>query len=366
MMTEEKKVSFFEKSILWIKESVEKEVTPSVALAIGVKDQLLVKQTFGFTSVTAERSAVNPLTLYDMASVSKMMSTSMSAFRMLASGQINLQVPISHYLGQSVPKDKQDITIQHLMTHTSGLPPYVMLCDKIDDAKAALPYVLSIPLQCKPGTKTIYSCMGFILLGMVLEAAAHQSLDIIAREQVFAPLSMTHTGYCPLQSNQTDKSNIAFTEQREGKWLIGEVHDENASFLGGVSGNAGVFSNLDDCIRFASMLAQLGVIDGKTYLPQELLISALHTVPAEKGLHYALGFKVNTADRFDGGLFPNTGFGHFGFTGTEIVADAASGLYVVLLQNRVHPTRDNTQALQMRQTLNTLAAIDFAEYQKSQ
>ncbi|MCI8589685.1 MAG: beta-lactamase family protein [Clostridiales bacterium] len=356
----------FEKSISWIKESVEKGITPSAAIAIGVKDRLLVKQTFGFTSITDERTPVNNLTLYDMASVSKMMSTSMITLRMLAAGELDLKDPISRFLGEKVPPDKQGITIQHLLTHTSGLPPYVMLCEQMDDAWEALPFLLSIPLQCAPGTKTIYSCMGFILLGKVLEAATHQSLDVLAKEQVFAPLSMSYTGYCPLQSSKTDKTNIAFTEQRAGKWLRGNVHDENADFLGGVSGNAGVFSNLDDCIRFASMLAGFGEIEGKTYLPHDLFISALQTVPCEKGLYYGLGFKVNTMDHFEGGLFPNTGFGHFGFTGTEIIVDAANGLYIVLLQNRVHPTRENTAALQMRETFNILAADEFAAFQRNQ
>ena len=351
----------FEKSVLWIKESVEKGITPSAALAIGVKDRLFVKQTFGFTSVTDERIPINHLTLYDKASVSKMMLTSMIALRLLADGEIYLHDSIAHFLGENVPQDKKTITIRHLLTHTSGLPPYVMLCEQIDDARETLSYILSIPLQCKPGTKTIYSCMGFILLGKVLEAVSHRSLDALAKEQVFEPLSMRHTGYCPLQSAQTNKTNIAYTEQRDGKWLKGDVHDENASFLGGVSGNAGVFSNLDDCIRFASMLAQFGVIEGKRYLPH-LFISALQTASCDNGPHYGLGFKVNKADHFEGGLFPKTGFGHFGFTGTEIVVDALNSLYIVLLQNRVHPTRDNTKALQMRQVLNQLVASEFEEY----
>ena len=227
-----------------------------------------------------------------------------------------------------------------------------------------MPYLLSVPLEHAPGTQVVYSCMGFILLGKMLERISGKTLDVLAREEVFGPLGMAHTGYHPLDAGTDYSANTAYTERNPltGEWLIGQVHDENARFLGGVSGNAGVFSDLRDSIRFARMLAGRGVLGGKTYLPRCIFDASIRNYTPGLEENRGLGFQLaNGWYSCSGQFFPQAGFGHNGFTGPHIFVDPGSGLWTVLLLNRVHPTRENAEHLRVRRILHTLIAIGLEE-----
>ncbi|WP_300846516.1 serine hydrolase [uncultured Acetatifactor sp.] len=355
----------FEKAVRLIKDTVESRRLPSAALGIGIGDTVCVKETFGATSVTPEGIPVREDTLYDMASVSKILSTSMIALRFIAEGILDLADMLPRYFGQdAVPEDKKEISLFHLLTHTSGYPAHIPLYEKIPTPDLTVPYLLSVPLEHAPGTRVVYSCMGFILLGKMLERISGKTLDVLAREEVFSPLGMTRTGYHPLDAGTDYSANTAYTERNPltGEWLIGQVHDENARFLNGVSGNAGVFSNLNDSIRFARMLAGHGVLDGKTYLPRRIFDVSIqnHTPGLEE--NRGLGFQLAGGwHSCSGQFFPQTGFGHNGFTGPHIFVDPGSGLWTVLLLNRVHPTRENAEHLRVRRILHTLIAIGLEE-----
>jgi len=187
--------------------------------------------------------------------------------------------------------------------------------------------------------------MGYILLGKILEAVYGQTLDVLAETRVFGPLGMRRTGYRPAGGN------IAPTEadERTGEALRGIVHDENARFLGGVSGNAGVFSDIGDAARFASMLAQGG--EGFLSAATLRLATMNHTPghPERRGLGFCLG---GTPDSFMGDLFPAASFGHTGFTGASLAVDPTTGLFAVLLSNRVHPTRRNERIFRFRRAFH--------------
>ena len=355
----------FEKAARFIKDTVDNGRLPSAALGIGIGDRVCVKETFGATSITPEGAPVREDTLYDMASVSKVLSTSMIALRFIAEGILDLADMLPRYFGEdAVPEDKKEISLFHLLTHTSGYPAHIPLYEKIASPELTVPYLLSVPLEHAPGTQTVYSCMGFILLGKMLERISGKTLDVLAREEVFWPLGMAHTGYHPLDAETDYSANTAYTERNPltGEWLIGQVHDENARFLGGVSGNAGVFSDLSDSIRFARMLAGRGILDGKTYLPRCIFDASIQNYTSGLEENRGLGFQLaNGWYSCSGQFFPQTGFGHNGFTGPHIFVDPESGLWTVLLLNRVHPTRENAEHLRVRRILHTLIAIGLEE-----
>ncbi|MGI6335782.1 MAG: serine hydrolase domain-containing protein [Eubacteriales bacterium] len=359
-----------------IEESVDARRLPSVSAAIGNRDGELYRKAYGYARCFPDAAPVleyppeeftgkvpvTERTLYDMASLTKVMSTTMVAFRLMERGMLTLDDTLGRYL--DAPEDKRDITVRQLMTHTSGMVASKHI-DEIDpDPARACESVLSLPLRDKPGRSVEYSCMGYILLGKALEKAGGKRLDELARELVYKPLKMTRTGYNPLERGETD---IACTEYRPeyGKYLCGVVHDENARFQNGVSANAGLFSCLDDCVTFARMLLRGGETeDGTRFLSPALLREATRCHTAGMGEARGIGFHINRFPDADvnryagpaGELFSPGSFGHTGYTGTNLFVDPVSGLYAVILTNRVHLTRSCDAHLRLRRTVGNAAA----------
>ena len=336
----------FEQTHRLICQGFEQGAYPSAALAIGIGQTLHLKSTCG---------NCNEKTLFDMASVSKILSTTMIAFRFLEDGMLRLYDTVGDFFPDA-PRDKREITLLHLLTHTSGIPAHFLLSDHTSDPSDAADVILNHPLDRMPGEAPVYSCMGYILLGKILEKIGGTPLDELAQRYVFDPLGMKHTGYRP-------EGDIAPTEldPATGRLLQGTVHDENARFLGGISANAGVFSDLDDMILFAKMLACGGRTEvGTPYLSPAMLRAALiNRTPHSAGEFRGLGFNLTGSPRnFLGDLMSPRAFGHTGFTGTSIAVDPESGLWVVLLTNRVCPTRANTQLVRMRSLIHNTAAAE--------
>lgn len=278
---------------------------------------------------------VNPDTLYDMASVTKLISTTMVALRLMEEGEFSLYDSLWRFIDAGSFRNAE---IRHLMTHTSGVTPHIPLyrvCSSPDETLAAI--AGSVPV-CGLGEDVNYSCMGYILLQKVLERIAGRGLDELAREYVFEPLGMKTACYRP------ESDNVASTEYspHENRYVRGHVHDENAHFLGGVSGNAGVFCSLGDVISFASMLSCRGVSKGKVYLGSHTFETAVrnHTqgLSEARGLGFALHGGMLSAS---GELMSPDSYGHNGYTGTSVYVDGRTGIYAVLLTNSVHYGRDN-------------------------
>ncbi len=319
---------------------------PSAALAIGIRENIFLKKTYG---------ACTGNTLFDIASLSKIVSATMIAFRFLEDGRLRLYDTVGDFFPDA-PADKREITLLHLLTHTSGIADHFFLSDYTSDPAEAARVILKHPLVQAPGTGPIYSCMGYILLGKILEQIGNAPLDQLAQHYVFDPLGMTHTSYHPA-------GDIAPTEldPASGKLLQGVVHDENARFLQGISANAGVFSDLDDMIIFTKMLACGGrQSDGTAYLSPAMLQAALiNRTPRSTGEFRGLGFNLAGSPRnFLGDLMGPRTFGHTGFTGTSIAVDPDTGLWVLLLTNRVCPTRKNAQLVRMRSLIHNAAAAE--------
>ena len=336
----------FEQVHQLIRQGLEQGAYPSAAVAVGIGPTLYLKKVYG---------ACDENTIFDMASVSKILSATMVAFRFLEEGQLRLYDTVGDFF-PGAPADKKDITILMLLTHTSGIAAHFYLSDFTSDPAEAARVILEQPLDHAPGTAPMYSCMGYILLGRILEQIGGEALDALAQKYVFDPLGMTHTGYRP-------QGDIAPTEMdpATGKLLQGVVHDENARFLGGISANAGVFSDLNDMITFTRMLGCGGQLeDGTCYLSPAMMRAALiNRTPDSRGEYRGLGFNLAGSPRnFLGDLVGPRTFGHTGFAGTSIAVDPDTGLWVVLLTNRVCPTRANTKLVRMRSLIHNAAAAE--------
>ncbi len=355
----------FQKAVDLVQESVRSGNLAGACLAIGDKEHLYRKETFGYTSfpvLTGDYTTVDSHTAYDMASVTKIMATTMVTLHFLAEGRMDLADMLPDYFGSMVPQDKQEITLFQLLTHTSGYPAEIRLENFLKPGEDVADFLLHQPLSYKPGRQVIYSCMGFILLGKALEIAGGEPLDVLANKLVFDPLGMTHTGYHRLDRT-VETANTAYTERDPltGDWLVGQVHDENARFLNGVSGNAGVFSDLEDCIRFARMLSGHGTIDGVELLSKRIFNRAISCYTQGFEENRGLGFHLaNGHFSYSGLFFDQNAFGHTGFTGPHILVAPDTGLYVVLLNNRVHPSRErDTGHLRLRRLLHTQVAGEY-------
>lgn len=318
---------------------------PSGALSVGMNGEILVTRTWG---------PATSRTLYDIASLSKIVSTTMVAFRFLEEGRLRLYDTLERFF--PAPADKKDITILHLMTHTSGIPAHYYLSEEAQSPADAARAILAHPLEQAPGTSPIYSCMGYILLGKILEQLGGAPLDELAREHVFGPLGMAHTTYRP-------EGDVAPTERdpATGELLCGVVHDENARFLNGISGNAGVFSDLEDMTRFVQMLVRGGRLpDGSYYLaPATLRAALVNRTPGPEHEFRGLGFNLaGSPFNFLADLMSPAAYGHTGFTGTSIAVDPETGLHVVLLTNRVCPTRENNKLIRLRNLVHNAAAAE--------
>ncbi|MCR4885117.1 MAG: beta-lactamase family protein [Clostridiales bacterium] len=358
-------IDSFSNTIHAAKETVDAGLVPSLCLSAGLRNHILVKECFGRTNIFEDGSPVNEKTIYDMASLTKLLGPTMIALRLMARGKLEITDTLPMFFGAAVPKDKQNISIYHLMTHTAGFLPSVRMDKLFTDSERVLPYLLGCPLQYEPGKCVAYSCLGYIVLGKILETLTGKTLDILADEEVFHPLGMLNTCYHPL-NKKWPTENTAYTEHSsfENEWLVGKVHDENAYLLNGVSGNAGIFSTLEDCIRFARMLANCGKMDELEYLPKNVIMKAMEDQTAWAGNHKGIGFDLSGGwNSICGPFFADMAAGHTGFTGTTLYINPKNGAWVIILSNRVHPTRENTNMPRIRRIICNCFASDLAHWQ---
>ena len=303
-------------------------------------------------------------TLYDLASLTKVIGLTTGLMLAVSEGRIDLDAPVQRYVPAFTGEGKDAVTIRHLLTHSSGLPAHRRLWELTTDRAGAIALVNSTPLDTVPGVRTVYSDLGAMVLTEALESACGMPIDSLLASRIFGPLGMTSTRYLPPPSLVP---RIAPTERDpwRGRMLRGEVHDENAAWLGGVSGHAGLFSDAEDLLRFGEWL--LGRRDGGTAggVPispavAEKFTTRQHLPP---GSSRALGWDTPSENSSAGTRFSPQSFGHTGFTGTSIWMDPTRGVVLVLLTNRVNPTRDNNRHIALRKAVAdaTIGIIDAYE-----
>ena len=280
-------------------------------------------------------------TLWDMASLTKVIGLTSAMMLLVESRQVDLDAPVRRYVPEFQGRMKDDVTIRHLLTHSSGLPAWRPLYKESESPAGALALAIATPLDTAPGIRMVYSDLGVIILGDVVQRVSGQRLDVFLRERVFEPLGMRETIYRP---DSALHRRIAPTEVDpwRQRHLRGEVHDENAYALGGVSGHAGLFSSGRDLVRLARMYLQDGTLDGRRFVSAQT-VARFTSVQDSVLSHRALGWETPNGTNSAGRLMSKRAFGHTGFTGTSFWVDRERGVFVILLTNRVNPTREHRQ-----------------------
>jgi len=308
---------------------------PGASVVIGRKGYAVFQKGFGklgwTTSsprVTADRS------IYDLASLTKVVGTTTAAMLLYDAGRLDLEAPVSTYLPAFSGGWKDSVTVRHLLTHRSGLPAgrdLWRIARTPDEARAA---VLATNLECRPGQCYIYSDLGADILGFVIEAIAGETLDVFLHDKVFEPLGMNDTFYRPADSLTY---RIAPTEiaPPRGYPLQGQVHDENAYTLGGVAGHAGLFSTAADLSIFAQMMLNGGEYNGVRVLSDTVVSLFTRRTAGTR----ALGWDTAEGTGGAGKFLDSHAYGHTGYTGTSIWIDPERQMFVLLLTNRVHAAR---------------------------
>lgn len=314
----------------------ERHAFPGGVLAVGDAEGLIHLHPFGRLSYEPDARPVTAGTLYDLASLTKVVATTTMAMILVDEGKLDLDRPVRDFLPGFQGPGKEAVTVRHLLTHSSGLPALATFFKEIQGQAAYVERVQVMDLEYPPGSRSVYSDPGIILLGAILEQVSGQSLETFVRDRVLDPLGMRDTRYRPPPELWP---RIAPTELDpwRGRLIQGEVHDENTFAMGGVAPHAGLFGTAGDLARFAQMLLNGGrpIVSRKTVE----LFTRKAGIP---GSDRALGWDTKSAEGSSAGtLLSERSFGHTGFTGTSLWIDPERQLYVILLTNRVHPTRED-------------------------
>jgi CubicO group peptidase (beta-lactamase class C family) len=311
-------------------------------------------KAFGSRALVPAREPMTEDTIFDAASLTKVIATTPAVLLLIERGQVKLDAPVQTYMPEFTGDGKALVTVRELMTHTSGLPPDIETKTDWHGQAEAIKKACAEKLQTKPGTVFKYSDINFFLLGEIVQRVSRTPLEVFARREIFTPLKMTDTGFLP----PTEKLfRIAPTEVVTGKPWRGIVHDPTARHMGGVAGHAGLFTTAPDLARYARMLLNQGKLDGvRFFKPETVQLMTSVQTPPEISAKRGLGWDI--ASPFSGPrgeIFPIGSYGHTGWTGGSLWIDPQSKTFVIFLSNRNHPTEAGS-VIALRHQLGTLAA----------
>jgi CubicO group peptidase (beta-lactamase class C family) len=333
---------------------------PGGAVGIGRRGVGVIVEGFGYYTYDSEEP-VSTTSLFDLASLTKVVATTPAVMMLYDRGQLDLDAPVASYLPEFAQSGKESVTIRQLLTHTGGLVAFhPFYRDGITNRQGVIDFIMADSLRYEPGTAYRYSDLGMITLGLVVEQVSGQRLGAFLRENLWEPLGMLHTGFRPAGGDGTDVTVVPTEVDSVFRMRLmqGEVHDEAAWTLGGMAGHAGLFSTARDLSRYAYMILNGGTANGLRFMREETVTLFTTRVENELGHTRALGWDTKEQDGYSsaGSLFGARSFGHTGFTGTSMWIDPDSGLFVILLTNRVHPTRDNAKIRDVRPALADIVA----------
>jgi CubicO group peptidase (beta-lactamase class C family) len=326
---------------------LEQGAAPGAALAVGRFGRLVLLKGYGATDYAPGAPAAEPTTLYDLASLTKVIATTTAAMILEEEGKLDLSRTVQSYLPEFSAPDKATITVRMLLTHRGGLEAFAPLWKEFRGRADYLTQINARPLANPPGTKVVYSDWDFVLMGLIVERITGTTLDAFTAARVFAPLGMSSTRFTPDTTDAALMRRIALTalDTLRGQ-LHGTVHDPNAWALGGVAGHAGLFGTARDLAVFAQMLLNGGTYGGVRIVKPTTIArwTSVQDVASSRALGWDTPSAVSSAGRF----FSPRSFGHTGYTGTSIWVDPERGLFVVLLTNRVNSRGEATRHTQLR------------------
>ncbi len=338
-----------------LRDAIAERAFPGAALAVGYQAKLLASQGFGLFTYDQTAPPIAPETVFDIASLTKAVATTTLAMILLERGSLRLDAPVIEALpefetlGPSNQKaQRKAVTIRMLLTHSSGLPAYEKLFERAHDRRELLHAAITTPLAAAPGTRAEYSDIGFILLGEILERIAGEPLDQFAQREIFDRLGLKHTWFALPEKmrQQIPPTENDLTFRR--RIIQGEVNDENAWVMGGVSGHAGMFASATDLALFAECL-----LNGGAPLVKPATVALFTRREGSlRGASRALGWDTPSQPSSSGAHFSSSSFGHLGFTGTSLWVDPERRLSVTLLTNRTWPDRSAQRIRAVRPRLH--------------
>lgn len=342
-----------------LNQAIVENAFPGCAAAIGTSDSVLWSAGFGHLSLR-KSDEVTPATIYDLASLTKIVGTTSVAIRLLDQQKFSLDDTLAKWIPEFVEQganseedSRQIITLRHLLTHTSGLPAWKPIYQTAKSYEDTIRLICGTELEQRPGKRYRYSDLGMMLMGEVLGRAAGARLDVLEKRLIFDPLQMSDT----LRNPPAGKRPLIAPTERIGdgeSYYQGIVHDENARGGEGVTGHAGLFSNTIDLCRFCR--EWLRAVRGDESIFSKKMareFASRQKIPGDA--RRGLGWQIFTAGNSGGSQLSESAFGHTGFTGTSLWIDPEKNLYLILLGNRVHPTRKNSRHIAVRREFSDAA-----------
>jgi serine-type D-Ala-D-Ala carboxypeptidase len=327
-------------------DAVEKKSFPGAATAVTKNGKLVALKTFGRFTYDAASSPIGAESIFDLASLTKVVATTTMAMVLYERGLLDLEMPAVGILPEFRGEDprRREITLRQLLAHSSGLPAYERLFLRTDSRDELLHQAFLVPLKHDPGTHAEYSDIGFILLGVSLERIAGESLDRFCRREIFGPLGMSRTSYNPPASSKSKIPPTADDKIFRKRIIQGEVQDENASVIGGVAPHAGLFATASDIARFAEAMLN----GGGPILRRETLSLFTRREVSPPGTSRALGWDTPSSPSQSGKYFSPSSFGHLGYTGSSLWIDPERQISITLLTNRTWPDCANQAIKEVR------------------
>ena len=317
---------------------------PGAAVAVGRGSVVAKQETYGYYTYDRTKAVV-PSSSFDLASLTKVVATTTAAMLLVEDGDLALDTTVASYLPDFAQAGKDSVTVRQLLSHSSGLPAYLGPERRGNTPQAVLDTIMATPLEYTPGTQSTYSGLGMITLMRIVETITGQRFDVFCRERIFEPLGMRHTGFRSVDTS----ANSYVVPTLDSTGYRGSVHDPIARAMNGVSGNAGLFSTVEDLTRFATMLANDGTIYGRQFLELETIEQFTRRADVP-GSTRALGWDTKSATGYSsaGDYFSTSSFGHTGYTGTSLWVDPEQDLYLLLLTNRTYPDDTDERIQQIR------------------
>ncbi|MDP7019898.1 MAG: DUF1343 domain-containing protein [Pirellulaceae bacterium] len=335
---------------------------PGCVVLIGRRGRIVFHKAYGDRQTKPDRQPMTLDTVFDLASLTKPIATATSVMTLVEQGRVELSAPVARYLPEFAANGKEKITVRQLLTHQGGLIPDNSIRDYDDGPETAMKKIFALKTVAEPGSRFIYTDVGFIVLAEMVKRLTGEDVHAYSQKKIFQPLGMTETGYLPAAAL---RERAAVTQQRDEKWMRGEVHDPRAFRLGGVAGHAGLFSTSTDLARYARMMVNGGSWGGARVLKPTTVDLMTRPVTVSSGLR-GLGWDIRTGYSSNrGDLLSKRAFGHGGFTGTVLWMDPEQQLFFIFLSNRVHPDgKGSVNALAGR--IATIAASAIRPGRRSQ
>ena len=333
----------FDDSFSIIDSAISSKIFPGAQIAIMKEGELLFSGGFGFHTYDSASTPVTKETIYDVASLTKILSTLPICMKLISQRKMSLEQKVYHFYPNFKGGGKERINIYHLLTHSSGIQGYIPFYEdsSIQTKEGLVNKILKNKLKSVPGTKTEYSDLGFILLSSIIEKITGESIGELSKSMIFNKLDMASTRYVPPLEWLDNIAPTEFDSVYRKRLIIGEVHDENAFLLGGVSGHAGIFSSAENITNYAQMWINGGLWNSMRIFKESQIkeFSKKQNIP--EGSDFALGWDTPSQNgkSVAGDHFSTGSFGHLGFTGTSLWIDPSKEIIIVLLSNRVYPSR---------------------------